>query len=256
MEGQPQGYAVNKNTKLVYHNSKQVVWHNSQWRTTDRHYPLQECLDISAEYRRKYKLLARDDEIPEEPADTPEPIPEPHSLVDFTTPRPTQAEIIDKSKSEEEQSHNSDSGTEPEVAPTAPEPEDDTSEEPDMAEEQLAPAARAMEMKLKMPPEFEGKRGEVIEWLQKCSLYLVINQAAYDTDEKKIIFCLMLMNGGTAGAWAQSFLEDIEAQRAAQPHHEGQPEPAPNFGTWAAFTTQLKESFDDVNYKASARVLL
>ena len=58
------------------------------------------------------------------------------------------------------------------------------------------------ELKLKMPPEFTGQRGEAIEWLQKCTLYLTMNKKTYNTDEKKIIFCLMLMNEGNAGKWA------------------------------------------------------
>ena len=117
---------------------------------------------------------------------------------------------------------------------------------------------RTNEIKLKMPPEFSGKRGEVVEWLQKCSLYLTMNKKTYADDEMKIVFCLMLMNGGTAGTWSRTFIEDVERQAADQNKNlrEGENRVEPNYGTWDEFKKQLLDAFDDVDQKASARVLL
>lgn len=188
----------------------------------------------------------------------------PTSPVDFTTPRTSHVEVTSSSESGDTSQQGKSSTEESEEPIAAPDTEEDTSDESeDMADQgqqepqAVAPAPlepryeRTPEMKLKMPPEFEGKQGEVVEWLQKCMLYLSIDEAAYNTDQKKIIFCLMLMNGGTSRAWARSFIEDTQAQAAKQ----GLGTPL-NWGTWQDFSKQLTEAFDDVDAQASARVLL
>ena len=99
------------------------------------------------------------------------------------------------------------------------------------------------EAKIKMPPEFSGKRAEAKEWLQKCTLYFTFNSAAFDNDEKKVVFALMLMKGGTAGPWASDFITQAADQ-------------GDNFGKWEDFKKQINLSFSDVDEKASARVAL
>ena len=105
------------------------------------------------------------------------------------------------------------------------------------------------ELQLKMPPKFTGQRGEAVEWLQKCTLYLTMNKKTYNTNEKKIIFCLMLMNEGNAGKWAQMFIEDSEKQARDQ-------QAEVTYGTWDNFKKEIKDAFDNVNVKARARILL
>ena len=102
-------------------------------------------------------------------------------------------------------------------------------------------------LKLKAPPEFEGERGQSKEWLQKCTLYFTFNEDKFNTDKKKVIYALMLMNGGTAGPWASDFITQVLAQPATNPTP---------YGTWEQFKTEIRESFEDVDDAASARVAL
>ncbi|OJT01918.1 hypothetical protein TRAPUB_7617 [Trametes pubescens] len=102
--------------------------------------------------------------------------------------------------------------------------------------------------KLKMPAEFTGERGSSKEWLQKCTLYFAFNRKQFTTEEKKVIFVLMLMTGGTAGPWASDFI--TQAQNQVQ---EGA---QPNYGMWVQFQASIKDSFEDVDEAASARVAL
>jgi hypothetical protein len=44
--------------------------------------------------------------------------------------------------------------------------------------------------------------------MQDVDLYLSMNTSIYDTDEKKIIFTLVLLADGSAQAWKESFLID------------------------------------------------
>lgn len=100
------------------------------------------------------------------------------------------------------------------------------------------------EVKLKMPPAFDGKRDELNGWIQKCSLYFKFYETKFDQDDKKIAFALMLMNEGTAGQWASDFITQAEERNPI------------TYGTWVGFKEALKTSFQDVDMAASARVLL
>jgi hypothetical protein len=58
------------------------------------------------------------------------------------------------------------------------------------------------EIKIRAPYDFTGDWTKTMKFLQKVMLFLQVNEAIYDTDEKKIIFALSFMNGGTASVWA------------------------------------------------------
>lgn len=60
-------------------------------------------------------------------------------------------------------------------------------------------------------------------------VYLEINRHIYDTDERKILFVISYCQGGTAGIWAENFVNTRLA--AAQ------------IGTWQDFTTEFDRSF-------------
>jgi Retrotransposon gag protein len=67
------------------------------------------------------------------------------------------------------------------------------------------------------------------------TLFLRINKATYDANEKKIIFVLSFMNAGTASAWALNF----GSRR--------------NLGTWEAFVKEVKDTFSPVDNARMAR---
>ena len=61
---------------------------------------------------------------------------------------------------------------------------------------------KGKELRLNQPKEFTGKRDELKGFLQKCNLYLTINEDMYNSDSKKIAFILSYMTEGDAEARA------------------------------------------------------
>jgi retrotransposon gag protein len=105
-------------------------------------------------------------------------------------------------------------------------------------------ATPAREIKIRAPPEFIGEREKVEQFLQDVGLYLRINPTQYDDDEKRILFALSFMTGGTAAAWKSSFVKRALAINPA------------NFGTYANFETEVKTAFSPVQAAESARIKL
>jgi hypothetical protein len=97
-------------------------------------------------------------------------------------------------------------------------------------------ATNNKEIKICAPSDFTGDRTKLAKFLQEINLFLKINEQVYDTDEKKIIFTLSFMNGGTASAWALMY---------------GSKEP---FGTWERFKQEIKETFAPIDDAGQARV--
>jgi len=65
---------------------------------------------------------------------------------------------------------------------------------------------KAKELAICKPKPFTGDRNKTNKFLQKCQLYLQINEDAYDSDEKKIGFILTLMEEGEAGEWSEQYI--------------------------------------------------
>ncbi|KZT20063.1 hypothetical protein NEOLEDRAFT_1182889 [Neolentinus lepideus HHB14362 ss-1] len=64
----------------------------------------------------------------------------------------------------------------------------------------------AKELKIGQPDPFDGSHDKLRGFLISVDLYAAFNQAIYNTDEKKIVFTLSFMKGGSAGPWAESFV--------------------------------------------------
>ena len=62
------------------------------------------------------------------------------------------------------------------------------------------------ELRINPPTHFTGNRDDLDNFIQDCTLYLTLNRAVYETDEKKIIFMLSYMTEGTARAWKEAFV--------------------------------------------------
>ena len=88
--------------------------------------------------------------------------------------------------------------TEPQIEEETPEP-NTLSFFPDDDDDNMA----AREIKIRIPTDFTRDHTKTSKFLSEVSLYLKVNSAIYDTDEKKIVFALSFMNGGTAGAFAE-----------------------------------------------------
>ena len=90
---------------------------------------------------------------------------------------------------------------------------------------------KVKEIKMNMPKDFSGKRGDLKKFLQDVYLYLHVNEKIYDTDTKKIAFALALMNEGDAASWKEQLLEEA---MAVVPF---------SLGTWDMFLVNLSEAF-------------
>src|SRR6202453_1056566 len=100
------------------------------------------------------------------------------------------------------------------------------------------------ELRINPPTRFSGNRDDLDNFIQDCTLYLTLNRAVYETDEKKIIFMLSYMTEGTARAWKEAFVRDIINS------------PINDFGSIKQFTVDLKKAFEASESEGDARAKL
>src|ERR1700678_3477617 len=100
------------------------------------------------------------------------------------------------------------------------------------------------ELRINPPTHFTGNRDDLDNFIQDCTLYLTLNRAVYETDEKKIIFMLSYMTEGTARAWKEAFVRDIINS------------PKNDFGSLKQFTIDLKKAFEASDSEGDARAKL
>src|SRR6202453_3855817 len=88
------------------------------------------------------------------------------------------------------------------------------------------------ELRINPPTHFTGNRDDLDNFMQDCTLYLTLNRAIYETDEKKFVFMLSYMTEGTACAWKEAFVRDVIDS------------PTKDFGSLKQFTVNLKKAFE------------
>lgn len=93
------------------------------------------------------------------------------------------------------------------------------------------PSTREMAVK---PEPWSGKHYK--DFIHLINVYFAANRALYTTDEAKILFTLSLMREGTAGPWAQNFIDG-----------RTQPRGLVILDSWNDFTRELNTSFGDIN---------
>src|ERR1700678_3614818 len=103
---------------------------------------------------------------------------------------------------------------------------------------------KTKELRINPPTHFTGNRDDLDNFIQDCTLYLTLNRAVYETDEKKIIFMLSYMTEGTARAWKEAFVRDIINS------------PINDFGSLKQFTVNLKRAFEASDSEGDARAKL
>jgi hypothetical protein len=102
--------------------------------------------------------------------------------------------------------------------------------------------------KIKLNPltPFTGKRSNFVLFMQDIYVYLKVNKATYDNDDKKISFILSYLAGGDAAVWKQQFIQTkIEESKEAKTDE-------PNWGTYKEFVEALKKTFQPYNEPAEA----
>src|ERR1700678_3212177 len=110
----------------------------------------------------------------------------------------------------------------------------------------MAPSNSNETKELRINPltRFSGNRDDLDNFIQDCTLYLTLNRAVYETDEKQIIFWLSYMMEGTACAWKEAFIRDVINTQTN------------NFRSLKQFTNNLKESFEASDSEGDARAKL
>src|SRR6202522_2942815 len=100
------------------------------------------------------------------------------------------------------------------------------------------------ELRINPPTRFSGNQDDLDNFIQDCTLYLTLNRAVYETDEKQIIFMLSYMTEGTARAWKEAFVRDVINSQAN------------DFGSLKQFTVNLKKAFEASDSEGDARAKL
>src|SRR6202522_1793848 len=100
------------------------------------------------------------------------------------------------------------------------------------------------ELRINPPTHFTGNRDDLDNFIQDCTLYLTLNRAVYETDEKKVIFMLSYMTEGAARAWKEAFVRDVINS------------PINDFRSLKQFTDNLKRAFEASDSEGDARAKL
>src|SRR6202522_498993 len=100
------------------------------------------------------------------------------------------------------------------------------------------------ELRINPPTHFSGNQDDLDNFIQDCTLYLTLNRAVYETDEKQIIYMLSYMTEGTARAWKEAFVREVINS------------PIINFGSLKQFTIDLKKAFEASDSEGDARAKL
>lgn len=109
----------------------------------------------------------------------------------------------------------------------------------------LQPAPRPVEIKIGHPTTFNGDLTIAQQWVNQVLTYLTLNEAIYNTDEKKIIFAISFMSEGTAAAWASA-----RNAKALKTDDSGVRK---GWGTWLEFGTDFAKAFNYGDHELRAR---
>ncbi|EEB89662.1 hypothetical protein MPER_12216 [Moniliophthora perniciosa FA553] len=88
-------------------------------------------------------------------------------------------------------------------------PGDRPTDSPDSALIRSSILSDRKEIKVKPPPTFTGDRDTAEGFLKSVKLNLRMNKQMYDTDERKILYTLSHMSGGTVETWKNNALDEI-----------------------------------------------
>ena len=103
---------------------------------------------------------------------------------------------------------------------------------------------KTKELRINPPTHFTGNRDDLKNFIQDCTLYLILNRAVYETDEKQIIFMLTYLMEGTARAQKEAFVLDVINSLGN------------NFGSLKQFIVDLKKVFEASDLEGDARAKL
>ena len=104
----------------------------------------------------------------------------------------------------------------------------------------VAATIRPMELKLGQSSAFNSDTVKARAWLNNVQIYLCVNKAVYNDNEKMIAYALSFMTEGAAWLWATTFV--TKALKTTPP----------NFRSYNNFLKEFKASFIQENAKDQA----
>ena len=114
----------------------------------------------------------------------------------------------------------------------------------DTVEGHVTTTGRPTEIKIGQPKDFNGDLGEAMQWTTSVEAYLHLNKEIYNTDEKRILFTLSFMKGGTAAAWAHK--RNQAALLMVNGLYSG-------WGNWTQFINDFNRAFNYSDHAIWAR---
>ena len=99
-------------------------------------------------------------------------------------------------------------------------------------------SSRITKIHIGCPNEYNGKAETAQAWLDSVHLYLLINQALYHNDDRKIAYALSYMKKGSAAMWAEVCCQ------------QGFTNPA--FRTFITFKSNFEKAFRNANIQQEA----
>ena len=97
---------------------------------------------------------------------------------------------------------------------------------------------RITKIHIRCPDEYDGKAETAQAWLDSVHLYLLINQALYHDNNRKIAYALSYMKKGSTATWAEVHCQQGFANQS--------------FGTFVAFKTDFEKAFGNANIQQEA----
>jgi hypothetical protein len=101
-------------------------------------------------------------------------------------------------------------------------------------------------IKLNPPKPFTGKRSDFVLFMQDVFVYLKVNKAIYNNDEKKISFILSYLADGDAAVWKQQFIQ-TKIEEGLETNNDD-----PDWGSYNDFLDALKKTFQPYDEPAEA----
>ena len=95
------------------------------------------------------------------------------------------------------------------------------------------PSTKGTEICIGCPDKYDRKPETAQAWLHSVQLYLLINNALYYDDDRKIAYALLYMKKGSTATWAEVRCQQGFANQS--------------FGTFAAFKQDFKKAFSNIN---------
>ena len=99
-------------------------------------------------------------------------------------------------------------------------------------------SSRITEIHIGCPDEYNRKAETAQVWLDSAHLYLLINQALYHDDDRKIAYALSYMKKGSTATWAEVHCQQGFANQS--------------FGMFITFETNFENSFGNANIQQEA----